>query len=232
MHVLTTPRPTVLVHNTSKAAANQIAFGSNELLPSKCKIFNENLLYFFLMRLAYRVPVEDDFPHVFVVLTDAVEQFNIARTFPFDSGGFHGHFFDLKPPGQWNLNNTQIPNGTEFMIRLWQRGDYYFDFDVKGLRALPDFTSLENACVELIKNPPPGADDRCGSVEVSVRSAVEKKDWNVVIVPLDVMGLWAENGNFDSLQEVRWYANTGSPIDNHAKAVLELREYLNENNLL
>lgn len=84
------PEKLPLVHVTATGFAREIV-ESGQFEVRRCKVFNRDLVYFFVMRPAYRQKGGDAksekinrFPFVFIVSPDAVAPFHV---YPFDTGG-------------------------------------------------------------------------------------------------------------------------------------------------
>jgi len=85
-----------LVHVTATGFAREIV-ESGQFEVRRCRVFNRDLLYFFVLRPAYRRKDGDAksdkinrFPFVFVVSPDAVPPFHV---YPFDTGGAESGVF-------------------------------------------------------------------------------------------------------------------------------------------
>ena len=84
------PEKLPLVHVTATGFAREIV-ESGQFEVRRCKVFNRDLVYFFVLRPAYRRKDGDEkserinrFPFVFVVSPDAINPFHV---YPFDTGG-------------------------------------------------------------------------------------------------------------------------------------------------
>lgn len=84
------PEKLPLVHVTATGFAREIV-QSGKFEVRRCKVFNKDLVYFFVLRPAYRRKDGDEksekinrFPFVFVMSPDAVAPWHV---YPFDSGG-------------------------------------------------------------------------------------------------------------------------------------------------
>jgi hypothetical protein len=90
-----------LVHVTEMGIGRNIVF-SGQLQARPCKVFDRNLLYFFLGRPAYRLRQEEEgtryisrYPCVFVVDPSRVAP---VQVYPFDTGAAkHGYYEDADP---------------------------------------------------------------------------------------------------------------------------------------
>lgn len=96
--------------------------------PTKCDVFNEDLIYLFYGRPAFRW----DTPHspiVFVFKTDA--RFQPVRIFPFDSGAYDNKLYGEEFCSKYKLTDYQLNICEEeipsFIRRVWETNVNYYD---------------------------------------------------------------------------------------------------------
>jgi len=173
-----TPGELPLVHTTTCFRLNSIS-RSHSIQTSPCKVFNENLTYFFYGRPAYRDssavrPVRDIgfYPICFVFKPGAISV-TPRRLYPFDSGAFQKGLYEPAIPASQALLTYEVLATIESARRI-VRG--FFDTDEPYLANQPKAGLLfkageieADAYYNLISGGgQPDCDDRCSAIEVQI----------------------------------------------------------------
>lgn len=198
---VTQTEPTIgdlpLVH-TSDAYRLQDILTAKSLLPTLCNVFEEELLYLFLGRPAYRTRkqtndnIHFDLP-VVIILKPEASLPTPKRIFPFDTGAFSNHFYDRYFHPDTNIFDFEIgvslDDARRFASHLYSTNREYFigatrknvevpfgQFELEGLYELaraPADPSLENPV------PP---DERSSSIELQFDREIPLKGNILAIV--------------------------------------------------
>jgi hypothetical protein len=174
-----TPMP--LFHSTSSynfRAISQAA--SADLTPTHCPVFNEDLLYFFYGRPAYRVSDHNSdtiayAPVCFIIKPDVVML--VERVFPFDTGAFHHGRFAQYVHESMTKDSFQLGSdltaARKAITAFFGSCRRYYLGQLSPTLA-PSFSQMELATyVQIVKRPLADiVDDRRYSIEVQTRSSI------------------------------------------------------------
>ena len=137
------PDPLPLVHITKAEYLDSIIHNSS-LIPSKCKVFDEDLLYLFYGRPAYRVSAgalpstEPAFCPVSFVLKPRSINSLLARIYPFDTGAAKSGMFlpHIKPECLASYKLSPFINTARRLVKHFfgSNSSYYSGFARQGLR--------------------------------------------------------------------------------------------------
>lgn len=177
-----------LVHTTSAYSFMDIC-DEDELRPTQCKHFEEDLIYLFYGRPSYRTQKSINstigFNYPFVFIFDPEKIANIVAVYPFDTGAFfyelYSKFFDKNanvydfelPPTLQSANqtvNSFYLNHSEYMHGPSKKNVDISrkDFEARGvqeLSRLPPYLSNEEEDI--------ARDERSSSIEVQVDSPID-----------------------------------------------------------
>lgn len=177
-----------LVHITPVGVANEIV-KSRKIEARHCKVFGVNLVYFFVMRPAYRMRNGEKkshqinrFPFVFVADASAVEA--PYHVYPFDTGGaVNGVFDELADPYVCLEDYELEPNYSAVAGQIgWAFGSVatYFDGEVRKdiLQEVPRHETVTRSFVDITRLARSGSnqpDKRASAIEVASRHDVNLK---------------------------------------------------------
>lgn len=178
-------------HVTDAYMFRQI-MAEERLAPSTCRIFDEQLLYLFYGRPAYRAAAEAEsngldsyWPVCFVLRPEAVKP---KRIFPFDTGAFHFGRFAAFMDHRMIKEDFELTLGLDAPARVvqlfWRHNRAYFEneghvgFD-------PEPMDFEAKCyIELIKSRARGPfDERNSAIEVQTDVPIPLEN-NIIAVIL------------------------------------------------
>lgn len=169
-----------LTHVTNMAGFRSVVTGYS-LEPQECKVFGQNLLYFFYGRPSYRstqsasTKLSWNVPVAFIVKPEAIR--GIRSIFPFDSGAFsagmYGQTFDARSQiGDFDLGtDLQVAsryvgafhggNQEYFRGKTDVRNDFgNFEFELQGLQSLAMLPGIQTPSAG------PSPDERASAIEV------------------------------------------------------------------
>jgi hypothetical protein len=179
-----------LLHVTAVGAAREIIDGG-QLETRHCKVFKKDLLYFFMLRPAYRVSEADAksdqvnrFPFVFIV--DSRNLTAPYHVYPFDTGGAAAGIFGDEPDPYVKLEDYELSANLAAAAELigWAFGslDAYFKAEIRqGLKdALEQWESAARSYLTIAQlatvtrgtNRP---DKRASAIEVAYNQHVQLK---------------------------------------------------------
>lgn len=173
-------------YNVRAIIANQ------KLTATHCKVFNENLLYFFYGRPAYRIGKEKTntcqkafHPICFVFDFDKIKK--IERVFPFDSGGFNFYKKFLHPKSKledYQLEN-ELVNINDLINFFYSSEMSYFDDNPKAINTKPFEWAFEvESYYGMISNKAITTDDeRNSTIEIQTREEMALRDLKAIIFP-------------------------------------------------
>lgn len=190
--VVDTPPVLPLMHSTTCENTESILV-NNLLETTYCKVFKENLLYFFYGKPAYRVSSqipESSTSYILAPCCFVVDYKKIksARIFPFDTGAFATERYDEITKLRTGMCEYELSNRIEdipqFICMFYENNNNYIEGNVSLARnkattiasqALIDFLSSSG----LLKY-----DDRARSVEISTGDNLELSDSvEAIVVP-------------------------------------------------
>ncbi|NPV25394.1 hypothetical protein [Bradyrhizobium aeschynomenes] len=212
-----------LVHITAVGNAREIV-SSGDLEIRKCRAFQKELLYFFAVRLAYRLKDGDEkshqinrFPFVFIVRPDALK--TPYHVYPFDTGAAIKGVFDSQADPYIPLDDYELEPTLEAAARhiKWAFGSLedYLEGNLRPdiLDDVPMHETVTRGYVDIARQARTGSnkpDKRASAVEIAVNHGVPLKD-NVLLAILPKQYLEEDgqpaNDDFISLLEqrnVRW----------------------------
>lgn len=212
-----------LVHVTPVGCAREIV-RSGKLEARTCKHFKKALLYFFAVRLAYRLKDGDEkshqinrFPFVFIVRPDAVK--TPYHVYPFDTGAAITGVFGRHPDPyvfleDYQLKPTLVAAAEHISWAFGSLEDYLEgNLRLNILDDVPDYETVTRGYVDIARLARTGSnqpDKRASAVEVASSYDVQLKD-NVLLAILPKQYLednvGPENGDFISLlqaQNIAW----------------------------
>ena len=185
---------------------------SSMLEPKECKVFGEDLSYFFYGRPAYRTRKTDsvalghNLPIVFIVDTEKLRP--LKRIFPFDSGAFDKGFYNGYFDSRCKIENFELPANLEVIKKLvdafyGDNRDYLlgnhrdiktvgpYDFEVEGLtRLIQDtHTSKEGAL---------NSDERSTSFEIQITQSLKLEE--ILLCVLLPQVLLDDTATFDAIK--------------------------------
>lgn len=175
----------MLIHVTPVGAAREI-LRAGQITVRSCKVFNRNLVYFFVLRPAYKLKdsrekreLIDFFPFVFVL--DPALMGAPFHVYPFDTGGAFGGAFDAGhspwlPLEDYALEETLQGAAGHIGWAFDSRADY-FDGRLKPglIGSLPDWDSHGRTFLEIARLAAEGSnqpDLRASSIEVAYAAHV------------------------------------------------------------
>lgn len=202
----TIPEKLPLVHVTAVWTANEIIRGG-KLETRRCRVFKKEMLYFFVLRPAYRGKDGDEkshqltrFPVVFIVAPDAAE--SPLHVYPFDTGGAVNGTFATQadrfvPLEDYELEPTHAAAAGHIG---WAFGtlEAYFDGQLRHdiLDGVPEFESVTRGYVDVARMGRAGSnqhDKRASAVELAVGHDIDLKG-NVLLAILPKQFLEAPSG--------------------------------------
>ena len=200
------PERLPLVHVTAVWPANEI-LKSGKLETRYCKVFKRPLLYFFILRPAYRSKHSDRkshqlsrFPVVFILRPEAAEP--PFHVYPFDTGGAAAGAFAMQADPYVCLEDYELEPTFEAASGHigWAFGtvDAYFEGHLRTdvLEGVPEFESVTRGYVDVARMGRKGSnqhDKRASASEVAVSRDVDLKG-NVLLAILPKQYLEARSG--------------------------------------
>ncbi len=200
------PEKLPLVHITAVWNANEI-IRSGKFETRRCNVFKKQMLYFFVLRPAYRSKFGDEkshqlsrFPAVFVVTPKAVD--SPLHVYPFDTGGAVAGAFSTQadpyiPLEDYELDPTHAAASGHIE---WAFGslDAYFDGQLKNdiLDGVPDFESVTRGYIDVARMGRSGSnqhDKRASTVELAVGHDIDLSG-NVILAILPKQFLESSSG--------------------------------------
>ncbi|KCZ84584.1 hypothetical protein HAD_02855 [Hyphomonas adhaerens MHS-3] len=205
-----------LTHITKAYSAQKIAL-AEKLVPTRCHVFEKDILYSFYGRAAYKVhgdgavKLEGACPVCFVLNGELLAK--AAAVHPFDTGAYssrlYKHVFadELEVKDFEISGDTGIPNA--LVRKFFQDQESYFVGDTSKIPSPEEVCSVEHLTVrayhELVtskgRNEP---DDRVYSVEVAFGDEIEFQRGSLlaVIVPHTLWDANAKATYFKKLEEL------------------------------
>lgn len=190
-----------LIHTTTAYRLREI-LPSDELTPMRCPVFNEDLVYLFYGRPAYKAPdgvnssLDFNWPIVMIFPPEKV-QF-IERIFPFDTGAFEAGVYESFFHKDTPISKFELPNDIEYAAKAAELfytnvRNYFFgvadkntlvdplDFELQGLQELSRVPS--HSVRDEIRR-----DERSTSIEVQVGKSIKlKSSLHALILPQILM---------------------------------------------
>lgn len=150
------------------------------LLPRTCKVFNENLLYFFYGKAAYRANSgKGMFANAnapIVIITNSTQCAPFKRVLPFDSGAFHGKRFSSKINSSISLDQylleCNLESAQNVIGSFYHSNDDYFRGRFKRGIDIPRKAHGVTAYYRLISEESADYDDRCSSIELQIEHQI------------------------------------------------------------
>lgn len=229
--------PPLPFFHSSEAVNLQAIFDSGELQPRYCKVYEEELLYLFYGRPAYKSCSTTNsrlsflMPVVFIINYDAIDE--IRRAVAFDSGAFRlyaEHLHDNMKPEEFYLTPTK--ETLNKMVHYFFNGnDPYFHGEAnKTLEFDSIHFQLEGYHSIITSTHKMGVDDRKASLEVQLDYSIPltNKHIEAVILPKYLANSATIKGIMDSLQiPVITIKNYGVASRDYYVYILEkAKEYL------
>ncbi len=174
-----------LVHSTKSLNLRELVKASG-LEPTECDVFNEQLLYFFLGRPAYRWGRPESQPHHWELPTcfifDQLPGFPIERVYPFDSGGhangLYPSYVQNIPRENFETRNPDAPN--RIVSALFGSFQRYVAGQPKSEEDLIKEFDLSVFDAEMLAvralagdGTPEAFDDRRFSIEIQTRDPID-----------------------------------------------------------
>lgn len=209
------PEKLPLAHVTAVWWANEI-IRDGKLETRRCSVFNKELLYFFVLRPAYRDSHSDQkshqlsrFPVVFIVKADAVVP--PYHVYPFDTGGaLAGAFASQADPyipiEDYELEPT-LAAAAGHIGWAFETANSYYEGDLKSqiLEGVPAFETVVHGFVDIARMGRVGSnqhDKRASAIEIAVAHDVDLKD-NVLLAIVPKQYLEAHSGtNIEVMQRL------------------------------
>jgi hypothetical protein len=200
-----------LTHITKGVVATDI-FRSGEIQPTECKVFGQNLAYFFYGRPAYRVSgdgairAEAACPFCFIFKSSLIER---ARAiFAFDTGAFEKRLYSRILVDEMKLADFSLETDTSRPNRIisavFGSTRKYFQGDVSKVDpdGPPAWEFHARAYLHLLASPGRNEpDDRVCSIEVAFGNTIRLDDnLLAVIVPHT---LWSEDSKAPWLEKLK-----------------------------
>lgn len=202
----TLPEKLPLVHVTAVWTANEIV-KSGKFQTSACSVFKRELLYFFVLRPAYRAKDGgtkshqiNRFPVVFVVAPKAVP--NPHHVYPFDTGGavsgaFAGQADPFIPLEDYELEPTHAA-GAGHVGWAFGTAKAYFDGQLRAdlLEGVPEFETITRGYNDIARMGRAGSnqhDKRASAIEIAANHDVDVKG-NVLLAILPKQYLETPSG--------------------------------------
>lgn len=236
-----------LIHSTSLINFREVV-AKNEIIATRCPVFDENLLYFFYGKPSYRVASRSGArtdlaycPICFILKSSALK--SVKRIFPFDSGAFKNGLYNQFIPKEATLDNFSLNTDKEIPARVvdlfFGTNRSYFlgeacplssigtmDFEIQSYYQL--ISSTGESCV----------DDRKSSVEIQIDHNVSLTKDTVFAVVLPKASL-QDPEVFDAINKT-WQAipityNTfrgTAPAEYHGVIREQLNNFLENEGLL
>lgn len=184
--------PALPFFHSCDAGYLQDILDAGELQPRKCKLYQEDLLYLFYGRPAYKSADTNNsrllfmMPVVFIVNYDAVT--TIKRSVAFDSGAFSRYSEYLHK--SMNLNEFELTPTKDSLNKMvdyfFEGNDPYFNGEAKiGVHYDPVHFQIEGYHAILTGNHKTEIDDRKASLEVQLdySIALNKNNIESIILP-------------------------------------------------
>lgn len=162
-----------------------------ELLPSPCSIYGENLLYLFYGRPAYRSAAQQEsngsdayWPICFVMKPDVA---SALRIYPFDSGAFHYQRFDRFMYHRMMKEDFELdpdPTVPGKLVRLFWRDEKSY-FNAEGLsNFIPSNFDFEAKAYKALIGDVGKAqfDERNSAIEIQVGAPVDLKGNTLAVI--------------------------------------------------
>lgn len=224
-----------LTHSTGAVNFFEI-IGCGSILASNCKIYEEELLYLFYGRPAYRPESkilstsDEGFRPVSILLHPDIET-SIARVVPIDTGAFSKGLFDSHCPKAIRKEHFEINSGVDAASRHVQAffGDnesYYLSRLRKNL-SLESTQLVAKAYTSIQSNSgQTKTDDRRSTIEVHVSADIPLSKATVMAVALPKSFL--ENDQLRALIVDKWQADVIKYDIYHDRPVHDVREIMSK----
>lgn len=202
----TLPEKLPLVHVTAVWPASEIV-RSGKFETRHCTTFKRNLLYFFVLRPAYRISDGDAkshqinrFPVVFIVSPDAVP--NPHHVYPFDTGGAVTGVFAEQADPHVPLEDYELePKHAAAAGHIgwaFETLEAYYDGELKGdlLDNVPDFETVTRGYNDIARMGRSGSnrpDKRASAIEIAANHDIDLRG-NVLLAILPKQYLEAASG--------------------------------------
>lgn len=159
-------------------------FVSGQIEPTMCKVFDEELAYYFYGRPSYRVGKGDEttnatsmFPICFVV--DASQLGSITSAYPFDTGAFEAGVFSDYTHAKSQVNDFKLKNDFEFIRKFVgyfyvNNQNYYDGSAALAKQELPPMAFELHSVLQMISSEAKEPfDDRCHTIEIQTNQNVD-----------------------------------------------------------
>jgi len=178
---------------------------SGKITPVHCNVFNEDLIYTYVGRAAYR---EVSRPCCFII--KPIPEL-LQNTFIFDTGAYYEKRYGMLLDGIQDVNLFRIPADADYIRKFIMR---YFGDNKRYLYSHPirhnefdNLSQLEEFSYIILKNltafDSVGFDDRCRTLENIVRKPIDLKT--------SLQGILFPQSVFESGKYEKWVGNM--PVD-------------------
>lgn len=190
-----------LIHTTDGYSGRDI-IDNKELCPDMCPVFNENLLYFFYGRPAYRVGDTKNatsqicfMPVCFVLKPEAVS--SIKRIFPFDSGAFNRNMFEKYMHPKMKKEDFFLDISLDMASRVvsfFYGSNYkYYSGEVQQPEIPCDQFEVESYYQLIADKNKTDHDDRCSTIELQTDNVTRIIKDNILLLVLPICFLDDKN---------------------------------------
>lgn len=200
------PGPIPLIHLTAVGLARDIVV-SGQIETSPCKVFGQDLLYFFALKPAYRLKAGDQkstqinrFPFAFVMSPSAVPiPFHV---YPFDTGAAHENFYSAADPYVCLEDYELEPTHAAVAGQIgWAFGsvEAYMNREIRTdiLDDVPVHETVTRGFVDIARMASAGSnrpDERASAIEIACSHHV-RLDGNVELAIIPRQYLEGEDGD-------------------------------------
>lgn len=237
-----------LVHTTSAYSFRDMC-EDDTIDPKMCRHFNEELIYLFYGRPAYRTEkaeftdLEFNWPIVFIFDPRVVD--GIKRVFPFDTGAFCLNLYNRFFAKNAQMEDFELPGSLDYATKVIQafytsdneylRGKSQknveippFDFEVQGIQKLAQEPALSSRISEDQKT----RDERSSAIEVQVGASINIKEATLdILMPqryldmcevVEALGRWGLAEENVHYYEVMGFHDQGGWLPQIYKLVMDI----------
>ena len=165
-------------------------FANGSILPTNCKVFNQDLAYYFYGRPSYRVGAADTtsnamsmFPICFII--DSGQVAAISNAYPFDTGAFKAGIFSKYVHPNADIADYKLVNNFEFLNKFvsyfYENNQNYYDGVVSINKSnIPAMAFELHSIQQLITSEATeNFDDRCHTIEIQTDQEVDIRSGGV-----------------------------------------------------
>ena len=222
-------------------------FACGAILPTNCKVFNQDLAYYFYGRPSYRVGGSDItsnamsmFPICFIIDSEQVAAINNA--YPFDTGAFKAGIFSRYVHPKADVTDYKLVNSFEFLKKFvgyfYGNNRNYYDGEISISKSnIPAMAFELHSLHQMITSETnEDFDDRCHTVEIQTDQVVDIQSGGVraMVLPSSIASD-PEVSSFlfdNDVQPIVYQTTRCSPSSLTSTIITEVRKFYEQEGVI